>query len=292
MSEHSPRGAQTRRPLRLLIAAGTVAALAAGWLVFGDGDAPAPAPTTSTVDAAPASSAPAIGIPGRVATAPAAAGPQPGAAQDVRPPDVATQPFPQLHTKTRRTEKTADKRHAKRELYESEQEELFDTAQPTEIPFEGDFPLKGTFSFWLNPVWDSTSQDDASFVTVADGKLRIVKNVTFLRFETVDANGNGDGVGFRISDWQPGEWHFVTATWDAGVIALWIDGTMVGQKYIAALDIPADSSVFVGSQFPPGRPIAPGMMSGFRFRGRPLNQGTIGREFETTAPPPLGEDGK
>jgi hypothetical protein len=34
------------------------------------------------------------------------------------------------------------------------------------------------------------------------------------------------------------------------------------------------------------------MMSGFRFRGRPLTQGTIGREFETTAPPPLGEDGK
>ena len=292
MSEHSPRGAQTRRPLPFLIAGGAVVALAVGWLVFGNGDTPAPAPSKQLAEPAPASSAPAIGIPGRVATAPVAAGPPPGVAQDVRPPDVATQPFPQLHTKTRRTEKTADKRHAKRELYESEQEELFDTAQPTEIPFEGDFPLKGTFSFWLNPVWDSTSQDDASFVTVADGKLRIVKNVTFLRFETVDANGNGDGVGFRISDWQPGEWHFVTATWDAGVIALWIDGTMVGQKYIAALDIPADSSVFVGSQFPPGRPIAPGMMSGFRFRGRPLNQGTIGREFETTAPPPLGEDGK
>ena len=292
MSEHLPRGAQTRRTLPLLIAGGAVAALAAGWLVFGSGDTPAPAPAKQLADAAPASSAPAIGIPGRVATAPVPAGPQPGTAQDVRPADVATQPFPQLHTKTRRTEKTADKRHAKRELYESEQEELFDTAQPTEIPFEGDFPLKGTFSFWLNPVWDSTSQDDASFVTVADGKLRIVKNVTFLRFETVDANGNGDGVGFRISDWQPGEWHFITATWDAGVIALWVDGTMVGQKYIAALDIPADSSVFVGSQFPAGRPIAPGMMSGFRFRGRPLNQGTIGHEFETTAPPPLGEDGK
>lgn len=291
MSEQSPRGAQTRRPLPLLIAGGAVVALAAGWLVLGSGDTPAPEPAKQLADAAPASSPPAIGIPGRVATAPVAAGPAPGTAQDVRPPDVVTQPFPQLHTKTRRTEKTADKRHAKRELYESEQEELFDTAEPTEIPFEGDFPLKGTFSFWLNPVWDSTSQDDASFVTVADGKLRIVKNVTFLRFETVDANGNGDGVGFRISDWQPGEWHFVTATWDAGVIALWIDGTMVGQKYIAALDIPADSSVFVGSQFPPGRPIAPGMMSGFRFRGRPLNQGTIGREFETTAPPPL-EDGK
>jgi hypothetical protein len=238
-----------------------------------------------------AAPAPAVGIPGRVATAPA--GPAPGTAQDVRPPDVAAQPFPQLHTKPRRTKQDGgDKRHAKRELYESEKEELFDTAEPTEIPFEGDFPLKGTFSFWLNPVWDGTSQDDASFVTVADGKLRIVKNVSFLRYETVDASGQGDGLGFRISDWQPGEWHFITATWDAGVIGLFVDGVQVGQKYIPALDIPADSSVFVGSQFPPGRPIAPGMMSGFRFRGRPLTQGTIGREFETTAPPPVGEDGK
>jgi hypothetical protein len=287
----SAPGGRTRRTVPLLIAGIAVVALGVGWLAFGGHDAPDPARAKPAVDAGARPTAAAVGIPGRVATAPVA-GPQPGAAQDVRPPDVATQPFPQLHTKTRRTDKTADKRHAKRELYESEQEELFDTAQPTEIPFEGDFPLKGTFSFWLNPVWDSTSQDDASFVTVADGKLRIVKNVTFLRFETVDASGNGDGVGFRISDWQPGEWHFITATWDAGVIALWVDGTMVGQKYIAALDIPADSSVFVGSQFPPGRPIAPGMMSGFRFRGRALNQGTIGREFETTAPPPLGEDGK
>ena len=286
----SPRGAQTRRSLPLLIAGGAAVALAAGWLALRGDDAPAPVQPEAA--ATVASTAPAIGIPAKAATAPAPAAPPPAAAQDVRPPDVATQAFPQLHTQPRRVKKEGDQRHAKRELYESEKEELFDTAEPTEIPFEGDFPLKGTFSFWLNPVWDSTSQDDASFVTVADGRLRIVKNVTFLRYETVDANGNGDGVGYRITDWQPGEWHFITATWDAGVIALYVDGVMVGQKYIAALDLPADSSVFVGSQFPPGRPIAPGMMSGFRFRGRPLTQGTIGREFETTAPPPVGEDGK
>ena len=108
-------------------------------------------------------------------------------------------------------------RRAKQELFESEESALFDTAEPFEVPFEGDFPDRGTFSFWLNPVWDQTSQDDASFVTVADGRLRIVKNVSFLRYETVDADGNGDGIGVRITDWQPGEWHFVTATWDEGV---------------------------------------------------------------------------
>ena len=284
MSEHPPR-----RTLPLAIAGGAVAALAAGWLVLRGGDVPPSAPVAAPTTV-PAAAPPAAGIPAPVA---APAGPGPGTAQDVRPPDVVTQPFPQLHTKPRRERKEGgEKRRAKAELYESEQELLFDTAEPLEIPFEGDFPERGTFSFWLNPVWDATSQDDASFVTVADGKLRIVKNVTFLRFETVDASGQGDGIGFRITDWQPGEWHFITATWDAGVIALYVDGALVGQKYIPALDIPADSSVFVGSLFPPGRPIAPGMMSTFRFRGRLLTPGAIGREFETTVPPPVGEDGQ
>lgn len=268
-------------------AAVVVVALALAWR--GDEPVREPDPLAAPpVDAArdPADVAP-IGIP----PAPAPVSTQPGAAQDVRPPDVATQPFPQLHTKPRRERKEGEKpRRAKAELYESEKELLFDTAEPLEVPFEGDFPERGTFSFWLNPVWDPANQDDASFVTVADGKLRIVKNVNFLRFETVDPNGNPDGVGFRISDWQPGEWHFVTATWDAGVIGLYVDGQLVGQKYIPSLDIPADSSVFVGSLFPPGRPIAPGLMSTFRFRGRVVNPGTVGREYETTAPPPVGEE--
>jgi hypothetical protein len=280
-----------RPALALLAAAGLVAALAAGWRMLRGGDAPervqvAHGPAVETT-------APAAGVPDRAAPMPA--GERRQAAQDVRPPDTVTQPFPQLHTSPRRSSKEGtrgEKRHAKPELYESKKDMLFDTAEPVEVPFEGDFPVRGTFSFWLNPVWDGSSQDDASFVTVADGRLRIVKNVGFLRYETVDANGNGDGLGYPIADWQPGEWHFITATWDGGLIGLYVDGAMVGQKYIEALDLPADSSVFVGSLFPPGRPIAPGMMSTFRFRGRVLEQGAVGREFANTMPAPVGEDGQ
>jgi hypothetical protein len=224
---------------------------------------------------------------------PAPVATQPATAQDVRPPDAVAQPFPQIHAKPRRVRKEGERaatRRAKQELFESEESALYDTAEPFEVPFEGDFPDRGTFSFWLNPVWDPTSQDDASFVTVADGRLRIVKNVSFLRFETVDAIGNGDGIGVPITDWQPGDWRFVTATWDEGVIALYVDGALVGQKFIPALELPADSSVTVGSLFPPGRPVAPGLIGGFRFRGRPLNPGTIGREFERTMPAPIGEE--
>lgn len=282
---------RTRAWVAIAVAAVAVAAGATLWLRKAD---------PPLVDANPvqlAQPAPDAGIGRPPMPAPVAT--QPATAQDVRAPDVATQPFPQMHTKPRRERKPAPdgaagekRRKTKGAIFESEEATLYDTAEPFEVPFEGDFPERGTFSFWLNPVWDQTSQDDAAFVTVADGKLRIVKNVSFLRFETVDATGQGDGVGVRISDWLPGEWHFITATWDEGVIALYVDGTLVGQKYIPALDLPADSSVTVGSHFPPGRPVAPGMLGGFRFRGRVLNPGTIGREFETTMPAPIGEEGE
>jgi hypothetical protein len=207
---------------------------------------------------------------------------------------AAVSAFPQLHTHPRRTRADAEKKQPKLPkgtLYESKEGTLIDTADPAEVPFEGDFPKRGTFSFWLNPVWDPANQDDASFVTVADGRLRIVKNVSFLRFEAVDANGLEDGLGFRLADWQAGEWHFVTATWDGSLIGLYVDGVLIGQKDIPSLDLPADASVTVGSLFPPGRPIAPGMMSGFRFRSRPLESGLIGREFQRTMPPPIGDEG-
>jgi hypothetical protein len=207
---------------------------------------------------------------------------------------VAAQVFPQLHSNPRRVRSDAAKHKPQKPratLYESKQGALIDTADPAEVPFEGDFPRRGTFSFWLNPVWDPSSQDDASFVTVADGRLRIVKNVSFLRFEAVDADGVEDGLGFRLTDWQAGEWHFVTATWDGTLIALYVDGVLIGQKDVPSLDLPADSSVLVGSLFPPGRPIAPGMISSFRFRSRPLGSGAIGNEFQKTMPAPVGDDG-
>lgn len=284
----------SRRPLGPLwlavLAVGIAAAvLAAAWLAQRETSGNAPV-------AMPAATAPAPSA--TPAATPEPATPGPSATPTATAATVAqarTSSFPQLHVNPRRVRKPAEPEKKKprlppHTLYQTEPDALVDTADPAEVPFEGDFPQRGTFSFWLNPVWDGTNQEDASFVTVADGRLRIVKNVSFLRFETVDANGGNDGVGFRLADWQPGEWHFITATWDEGVIALYVDGVLAGQKYIPSLELPADSSVMLGSLFPPGRPIAPGMMSGFRFRSRPLPSGLIGNEFERTMPPPIGED--
>ncbi|MEW6273238.1 MAG: LamG-like jellyroll fold domain-containing protein, partial [Thermodesulfobacteriota bacterium] len=176
-------------------------------------------------------------------------------------------------------------------VFESEAGEAYDTASAVEVPLEDGFPPRGTFSFWLNPSWGGTSQDDASFVNVADGRLRLVKNVSFLRFEAVDDQGFADGVGLRITDWAPEDWHFVTGTWDEGVITLYVDGVLVGQKFIPWLDVPEDSKLVLGSRFPPGRPVAIGTMTTFALQERPLSADAVGRKFQRT-PPPLPDEGE
>ena len=49
-------------------------------------------------------------------------------------------------------------------------------------------------SFWLQPEWQEGSKDDASFLSVADGRLSVFKNVNFLRFEFTDDAGSTTSV--------------------------------------------------------------------------------------------------
>src|SRR2546427_707965 len=46
--------------------------------------------------------------------------------------------------------------------------------------------LGGSVSFWFQPQWQKGNQDDATLVEIADGQLRPVKNVNFLRLEFTD----------------------------------------------------------------------------------------------------------
>src|SRR5262249_15611108 len=82
----------------------------------------------------------------------------------------------------------------------------------------------GTISLWLQPQWGDRNQDDATLIRFGDGRVRLMKNVSFLRFEIVDQAGGTSGVGAPIGNWQPGEWHQVVATWDGGGIVLYVDG--------------------------------------------------------------------
>ncbi|HYR97363.1 MAG TPA: LamG domain-containing protein, partial [Candidatus Binatus sp.] len=152
---------------------------------------------------------------------------------------------------------------------------------PTDMPVEvSDMPEiaggSGTLSFWLQPTWEGDNQDDASLLELGDGRLRVVKNVDFLRFEWMDDAGTSGGIGAPIVDWKPGEWHAVTTTWNGSSFALYIDGRLVSAKDDAGrVGLPADSTLVIGSNFAESRPVAPGVIGKVDVRRRPLSPAEV-----------------
>jgi len=162
------------------------------------------------------------------------------------------------------------------------QGERFATATPVEAselaePLGGS---RGSVSFWFQPQWSAGSQDDASFLEIADGFVRVVKNVDFVRFEFVDADGVEHGLGASITDWNPGEWHQIAGSWDDGTVALYFDGELVGQATIdTPLVLPHGPRMRVGSDFPEFRPVAAGVVGGVRVTARPLSADEVRQRF-------------
>jgi hypothetical protein len=138
----------------------------------------------------------------------------------------------------------------------------------------------GNVSFWFQPQWSEGNQDDASFVEIADGRIRVLKNVDFLRFEFVDDQGVEHGLGASITDWKPGDWHQIAATWDGGAAQLYFDGVLVRETVVdAPLVLPEQPRMFVGSDFPEYRPVATGVVGGVQADARPLSPDEVRKRF-------------
>jgi hypothetical protein len=141
----------------------------------------------------------------------------------------------------------------------------------------------GSVSFWFQPQWNDGSQDDASFLEIADGSVRVVKNVDFLRFEFVDEDGVEHGLGAAITDWKPGEWHQVAGSWDGHAVALYVDGGLVRQAEIdTPVVLPDGPRMRLGSDFPSYRPIAVGVVGGVRVNEQPLSADEVRKRFVAT----------
>jgi len=162
-------------------------------------------------------------------------------------------------------------------VFASEAEQEYVTTEPTDIPDMDDFSRDaGAVSFWLEPGWEGGDQNDADFIDLGDGGLRVVKNVNYLRFEYTDANGNPGGVGIEITGWEIGKARQVTASWDGATISLFVDGQLVSQRNHGGLVRNEERGpVVVGSVYPPDRPIAPGVLSGVTLFNRPLDPGEV-----------------
>src|SRR5436309_8183037 len=131
------------------------------------------------------------------------------------PADVPTTPAPGTPSPQPVTSANADPPASHDVAFQSGDVQ-FPTAGRVAIPIDAKIQHEGSVSLWVQPGWQPGNEDDATLVQLGD-RLRLKKNVDVLRLEAADAEaGNADetaDVGAPISDWNPGEWHHVTATW-------------------------------------------------------------------------------
>ena len=187
-----------------------------------------------------------------------------------------------------RTERARAKdRQRRRVVFESPQEQAFvSETQDAIIP---DDPLpahEGTLAFWIQSLWDDGSRDDAEFVQLGRGGLRVVKNVTFLRLEFKDpVSGKEVGVGMPLAAWHAGEWHQIGATWDGRLLWLFIDGAPVTSRAFSGdVAIGADAALLIGSRLNPGAGVAPSLITAVSLRGRPATFQEMARAYARSAP--------
>ena len=163
------------------------------------------------------------------------------------------------------------------------------------IPVDGKVQHEGSLSLMVQPGWEHDNADDATLVQLGD-EMRLTKNVHFLRLEgvgddtgdgprgrTVGATGDGagaNGVGVPISDWNPGEWHHVTATWSEDTMSLYVDGELVGRKpRQGRSDAPAESELLVGTDASDSKPVPPGLIGRVALRGRVLGDDEVAQDY-------------
>jgi hypothetical protein len=168
-------------------------------------------------------------------------------------------------------------------------EPTFDSGEESAYPLDAQIEVpdigkiagdEGTVSLWLQPQWDVGNQDDATLMQLGD-QLQLTKNVNYLRLELMGQDGVG-GLGVPITEWQQGEWHQVTATWNGNAMALYVDGQLVSQTINGQpIELPEEAKLYIGSDYPLNRPVAPGTIGRIDVRGRPLSPAEIAAAYKT-----------
>jgi concanavalin A-like lectin/glucanase superfamily protein len=150
--------------------------------------------------------------------------------------------------------------------YDSGEEAKFSTDSWFEVPEGGNLSGKaGTISFQFEPGWSGDDRADAALVQIGDSRLVIRKHASFLRFEMNDEDGNTVGAGFSIDTWKPNQAYLVTATWDGGLMMLYVDGRVVAhQPFARQIDIPSGTPIHIGTA-PQDAPVALGSLSNIQL---------------------------
>jgi len=159
---------------------------------------------------------------------------------------------------------------------------IFDTASRTEVPEAAEINDKaGTISFWFQPEWQHSNQDNAGFVQLGDSGLQIIKEGNYLRFQYTDGTGGG---AVDISNWEAGAWRQVTATWVDNTLSLYLDGEKV---FVNHASTPPDfhgtaPRLYVGSGFP--NAVALGQLSNLTVLNRGASSDEAKQMFQSGPP--------
>src|SRR5262249_29446012 len=113
---------------------------------------------------------------------------------------------------------------------------------------------------------------------------RVVKDGKYLRFEYTNAAGNNElGGTADTSEWPTGDWRHVTATWEDGTLALYVDGQPV---YVNVPTVPppveTNPKLYVGSLSPAdGQPTPPAQLARLVVLGRSLSSEEVQELFQS-----------
>lgn len=149
----------------------------------------------------------------------------------------------------------------------------------------------GSLTMEFQPEWSGAEKGDYSLVNVRtpndpSNSLRLFKNGRYLRFLFSDNTGRERNIGYDMINWQPGEQHTVTATWEQGVTSLYVDNQLVGTNYYEGqLEVRPGTPMYVGSDVPEAPPSgANATISNFRVYGRALSSDEVASyQFPTDA---------
>jgi hypothetical protein len=166
--------------------------------------------------------------------------------------------------------------------FDSGEGAIFSTDSQFVVPNGGNLKGDGgSISMWVQPGWAGGDDSNASLAGLRnlnqwEDRLQIFKNGVYMRFLMADSAGQESNIGQNISDWQPGDWHQIVATWGQNengqlVQSFFIDGKMVGQAPVQGqFNVRPGTPLYVGSDLPQGVPGTNGAISQFQAYNRAL----------------------
>ena len=158
-----------------------------------------------------------------------------------------------------------------------------DDACRVTYPAEGNLdPSQGTISLWVKPL-DWRPQENKYHVFFEAGApnegwllFYIFYSWRQLLFRPEDEAGRATYTRAEVSDWKPGQWRHIAATWTEGVIHCFIDGELVATEHKTFLPSQVQGRFMLGDyRFSEPRQNHHTLLDQVRIFDRPLSQRAI-----------------